>query len=678
MLNHDPISVSTVWGKLAACGISKSEVVLKCDKRDDLGHTTIIMQDGLDIQELPAIVRKVKDVGLVCLYSSNIADTGGAKDEGNICSHAVNASQENDESSGQVPHVHNDAETTEIVEGFNRCFTAKEVFLLLETIPDDEVNPFVAFYALKKIIELENNHQYRNALVKSGEDMSENFTRTAVFNQLINTITLGTESHIILDALKVVCREMVGSSSSVYRDKLCDEILIRVTDGKFDVGQVCEIVRVLGSSMTAENRAENADKLWVGLVDKEKEITEKNIMEVFRILPFLTQSRKMVFGLLERRARYVWWRLPGNAIAEILSILFEVKMFSPRMMAILSSWTNTNIHTVSEDDLLEIVRGFYALDYVDPGITKSLERYVKAKSSKIKNAAMLATIMDYCGRFRLRSEPILKGCERYFIEHGQNLSPLLVKAMFAPFGILNFQPSDSVKFWHVLESILDEKFVQFRPDDAIDVMLTCVYLGKFPLNFVQKVFNPYFLDRLHSYRDVNVLRQMRSKLKLFDTAMTLECSQYRGPMLPRDHSAKSLWQDGRIHRMINCISEPLAKIIGGHDRITTSVLLPHLPTSSLYVIDIMLHPSGMGGSTIRFSLRREGSIYVAVLIHVPEHYCASSTQLIGPQVMRKRHFRRLGMKVVELQYDRLAKLRVHPKSLEEYLVEKLKSAEDAM
>jgi Xaa-Pro dipeptidase len=672
ILNHDALMV---WGKLTACGLSKSEVVLKCDKRDDLGHTTIIVQDGLDIQELPAIVRKVKDVGLVCLHSSHFADTGGAKDEKDICSHSVNASQENDKSSGQV---HNDTETTEIMEGFNRCSTAKGVFLLLETIPDDEVNPLVAFYALKKIIELENNHQYRNALVRSGEDMSENFTRTAVFNQLINTIASGPESYVILDAMKMVCREMVGSNSSVYRAKLCDEVLMRVTDGKFDVVQVCEIVRVLGSSMNAEKSAENVDKLWVGLVDKEKEITEKNIMEVFRILPFLAQSRKVVFGLLERRSRLVWWRLTGNAVAEILSILLEMKTFSPRMMAILSSWTNTNIHTVSEDDLLEIVRGFCALDYVDPVIMKSLERYVKAKSSKIKNAAVLATIMDYCGRFRLRSEPILKGCERYFIEHGQSLSPLLIKAMFTPFGVLNFQPSDSKKFWHVLENILDEKFVQFRPDDAIDVMLTCVYLGKFPLNFVQKVFNPYFLDRLHSYRDVNVLRQMRSKLKLFDTAMTLECSQYKGPMLPRDHSAKSLWQDGRILRIINHISEPLANIIGGHDRITTSVILPHLPTSSLYVIDIMLHPSGMGGSTIRFNLRRECSVYVAVLIHVPEHYCATTTQLIGPQVMRKRHFRRLGMKVVDLQYDRLAKLRVHPKSLEEYLVEKLKSAEDAM
>jgi Xaa-Pro dipeptidase len=171
---------------------------------------------------------------------------------------------------------------------------------------------------------------------------------------------------------------------------------------------------------------------------------------------------------------------------------------------------------------------------------------------------------------------------------------------------------------------------------------------------------------------------MRAKLKLFDTAMTLECSQYKGPMLPRDHSAKSLWQDGRIRRMINHISEPLADITGGHDKLSTSVILPNLPTMELYVIDIMLHPSGMGGSTIHFNLRRESNVYVAVLIHVPEHYCAGSTQLIGPQVMRKRHFRRLGMKVVELQYDRLAKLRVHPKPLEEYLIEKLKSAEDAI
>lgn len=679
MLFHDTSSLSMVWGNLTVSCLSKSEVVSKCGKGDDLGQTTIIMQDGVDIQELPAIVRKVKDVGLVSLCNYfNSTNGGNAKNEGYVCSHTSDISKERNENSGNVTHVDNDTEATEIIEGFNRCFTTKGVFLLLETIPDEEVVPLVAFHALKKIIELENNHQYRNTFVRSGEELPENFTRTAVFSRLTNTIASGSESSIILDTLKVLSREMFDGNSSVYRDKLCDEILIRVTDGKFDVVQVCEIVRMLASFMDAKKSAENVDKLWVGLVDKEKEITEKNVMEVFRILPILKQSRKTVFSLLERKSRLVWWRLPGNAVAEILSILKEVKLFSPRMMVILSRWTNTNIHAVSEDDLLEIVRGFCALDYVDPGITKALERYVKAKSSKVKNAAVLAAIMDYCGRFRLRSEPILKGCERYLIECGQNLSPVIIKGMFAPFGILNFQPSDSLKFWHVIENILDEKFVQFRPEDAIDVLLTCVYLGKFPLNFVQKIFNPYFLDRLHSYRDVNVLRQLRTKLKLFDTAMTLECSQYRGPMLPRDHSANSLWQDGRIHRMINHISEPLADITGGIDTLTTSVILPHLPTLSLYVIDIMLHPSGMGGSTIRFNLRRDCKIYVAVLIHVPEHYCAGSTQLIGPQVMRKRHFRRLGMKVVELQYDRLAKLQVHPRTLEEYLVERMKSAEDAM
>lgn len=677
VLFHDTLS-SVVWGNLTVSCLSKSEVVSKYGKGDDLGQTTIIMQDGLDIQEVPAIVRKVKDVGLVSLHNYFNSTHGDAKKEGYVCSHASNISRERNENSENMVHIDNDTEAAEIIEGFSRCFTTKGVFVLLETIPDEEVIPLVAFHALKKIIELENNHQYRNASVRSGEELPENFTRTAIFSRLINIVASGSESVIILDTLKVLSREMFGGNTSVYRNTLCDEILIRVTDGKFDVVQVCEIVRILASFLDPKKNAETVDKLWVGLVDKEEEVTEKNIMEVFRILPILKQSRKIVFSLLERKSRLVWWRLPGNAVAEILSISLEVKLFSPQLMVILSRWTNTNIHAVSEDDLLEIVRGFRALEYMDPGITKALERYVKAKSSKVQNAAVLEAIMEYCCRFRLRSEPILKGCERYLIEHGQNLSPVIFKGMFAPFGILYFQPSDSMKFWYALESILDEKFVQFRPEDAIDVLLTCVYLGKFPLNFVQKVFSPYFLDRLHSYRDVNVLRQLRTKLKVFDTAMTLECSQYKGPMLPRDHSANSLWQDGRIRRMVNYISEPLAGITGGIDTLTTSVILPHLPTLELYVIDIMLHPSGMGGSTIRFNLRRDCKIYVAVLIHVPEHYCAGGTQLIGPQVMRKRHFRRLGMKVVELQYDWLAKLRVHPRTLEEYLAERLKLAEDVM
>ena len=57
-------------------GLSKLQVVNKSTKRDDLGQTTILLEDGTDIQELPVIVRKVsgKESVVFCENRGEIFD----------------------------------------------------------------------------------------------------------------------------------------------------------------------------------------------------------------------------------------------------------------------------------------------------------------------------------------------------------------------------------------------------------------------------------------------------------------------------------------------------------------------------------------------------------------------------------------------------------------------------
>lgn len=47
-----------------------------------------------------------------------------------------------------------------------------------------------------------------------------------------------------------------------------------------------------------------------------------------------------------------------------------------------------------------------------------------------------------------------------------------------------------------LESILSTRFSQFQPRSLIEVLHACIHLERFPLNYVSKVFSPYFLQRL--------------------------------------------------------------------------------------------------------------------------------------------------------------------------------------
>jgi len=66
------------------------------------------------------------------------------------------------------------------------------------------------------------------------------------------------------------------------------------------------------------------------------------------------------------------------------------------------------------------------------------------------------------------------------------------------FGELDFHPPDGFKFWQLVEEVLEAKFAEFPPKEAISLLLSFIYIERYPLNFVRKVFNPFFLDRLHS------------------------------------------------------------------------------------------------------------------------------------------------------------------------------------
>ena len=63
-----------------------------------------------------------------------------------------------------------DPEASEIVAGFNRCFTVAGIFRLLETIPAEEVTPPVAVHAINRIIEFKRNVKMQCFLPEYGQD----------------------------------------------------------------------------------------------------------------------------------------------------------------------------------------------------------------------------------------------------------------------------------------------------------------------------------------------------------------------------------------------------------------------------------------------------------------------------------------------------------------------------
>lgn len=622
------------------------------NNRNDLGQSTILVQQGADIHELPVIVRRLGQDEFIALCNDKLPSMNGENQNG---SNPAGASDNNDDnnSPGQSTRL-SLINVEEVIKNVENCLTTNGILLIIDSISEEDLTPEICICALNKITRIETLVTLQNVECGAG------------FQKIVRCLVIDGSNDLLLTVLGGL-KSYIDLSQTI--ETVCEELLKRSLDSKLSIEETCDAI----IKFTDVRRNASAEKFWSSLIDQERSINHLNVRYVYQVLPHIKMSRRTLSSILDKKITTLWWQLSIDAVTDILEALKTCQLSSYRTMSSLGRWTNTNIHALSEAALETVVTGFTQLEHSDHQIERALERYVKAKGVKIKSQSLIVALLNHCVKFRLRNHHILNGCSEYFISNADNIEPGYLKKIICPFGYLDYQPLNAIKFWQTLEHFIDKSFSKIPPNDVIDIMLACVYLELYPMNFVKHIFNPYFLDVLHTTNSPDKLYRIRSNLKLFDTSLTLECESYEGPLLPKDNMAKSVWLDGRIRRIANQISNELAEISGGPECVSKSVVLYQLPINELYIVDVLFHPKGLG-NIWSFNVHKERNIHVAVLIQLPEHFDSTGEYLIGPQAMRIRHFRKMGMKVVTLKYEKLAKLKIYPKDLNKYLVSRMKAA----
>lgn len=623
-----------------------------------IGSTTVLMQDGTNIEELPAVVRIINGEFRLVESSQAGRRLGGLGLEVPMVSRKL------------FKNI-NFEEEQEMILGFMRCSQVSEVLQLLEVCPEAEVTPAVALAVIRRIFDLENNMGYRNqGLNQYPEESQFTFTRGAVMKRLVETVCGGSDPQVLVEALRAMGRDTYQGDRLKYLETLCTECMLAVTEGRLTISQICEAARAF-HSLGLEGVG-YLDQLWQGLTDRTAEVGEREVCEVMSVLPLVKKSRKHIYNMVERKVGGLWHRLGSEDIIRMLQILVQLKISHSRMLPMFSRWTSLNIHTLTEGNLRWLVYSFMSLNYCDSEIQKALGRFMKAKKTLVKDPSLVAVVLDYCVKMRLRIPNVLDPAAHFFCTRATDLSVPQVNSICRAYGLLNYEPPKASAFFLTLEQLLDEKFVQFPPDLMIDLLLSCVYLKRYPLNFIKKVFNPYFFDKVHSLEQPE-MQVARTKLMVLDKALCLEAPHYPGPLLPRDHSAKSFWRDARIHRCLNMVYTTLVEIVGSEERITRSAILPNFPGTEMYVVDCVVD---MAGRLSLKSFRWSNNKY-ALLVHPPEHFLVGEDTLVGPQAMRVRHLAHYGFKVVSLRTDRITKLRMYPDQLRSYLETMMQAATTA-
>lgn len=162
----------------------------------------------------------------------------------------------------------------------------------------------------------------------------------------------------------------------------------------------------------------------------------------------------------------------------------------------------------------------------------------------------------------------------------------------------------------MVETVLERKFSEFPPKEIINLLLSFIYIEKYPLNFVRKLFNPLFMDRLHSQTHDDVMHS-RLQLKLFDACMELESKNYAGPYLPSDNTMIRLGNINQTQVCVFCqdshsrfprersttvtdlkwVSLILVEITRDVERVKQGLPIASLPRHPIFFADLVVFPT---------------------------------------------------------------------------------------
>lgn len=597
--------------------------------------STILIENGFNVQELPVAIKKLKDLSDI----------------------EVKPNEE------RATSAHDSLSYLLIQEEFKQCLDLREVFCLLSKCT--KITPNIALGAIERIYDIEKNP---NSLTLDSRRIHINLAKGAILDKLLRVVMKTEDTHTILDILNTVSPFM-----EPYKHKFHDELLLRVVDNKLHIEQLCEFLKFLIKNKNDDKYSETIDKLWIGFVGKENEINENNIVQVFGILHGLKVSKRIILTLLEQKLCDLWFKIKAPVMQDILSSFVLEKYLSVQSFGVVGSWLCANIHDLDEDSLLDVITKLTRLNYTDDQIEKAVEKYMKLKGSKIKSHVLIVGILNFCMQFQIYNEQILNSCSEYFLKNWHVVPPSFLKSFIYPHGYLHFDPANSTEFWMLVNKILNEKFDKIISSDLCSILLSLIYIGKYPYTLVCRMLSPEYQTKVKN-------PELLKKLYLIDTAMTLEYDKYSGPLLPKDQWSKPILQDFRVKNILEKIMDTLVSVAGGQDKLSMAVSIPYLPSDETYLLDVMLHSAGLGSKTFNWKSKIDRNQNIAILIHLPDHYCSNNEHLIGPQMMKKRHLKILGMKVVSLKYSLLSQFYTtyNKSGLKKYLTESINNAEQCI
>ncbi|KAM6102213.1 FAST kinase domain-containing protein 3, mitochondrial isoform 2-T3 [Theristicus caerulescens] len=531
----------------------------------------------------------------------------------------------------------------------NSLCTSKDIFDFLSSL--EVMSDIMASGALQRISEVEVDDNG----VKNPEEVLENEVfRALCFQFEFESSKLSNTG--LLNALQALIKLRIDPQSTLMAS-LLSEGEERLGKGQLTVKNLC----ALGESLLELERPS-----WAMLEQIVNHVQEKDIEKwspremvmVYKMLQVTVREGEQYQDLLNRM-NSVTLTIVSQLSPKFTSIILNSLVVLHQTQAVplvtaLCKHSVNHIPYFTGDELVDVLEAFLYFGHREQIFTEVLETHVP-KSIFTMHPQTVSKVMQYCCRKMILSKPIFDAVAEGFISDGDRFTTDQIAEYIIPFGTLNYLPPSASSLFGKLETILHTRFSHFQPHTLLKLLHSCVLIQRYPVNFLPKIFSPYFLQQLQA-QPPGLDRTVTSQLTQLFLTVTLECPFYEGPKLLPKYQVKAFLkpQTSLDVHLLKRVKTGLLYLLKKRIYFASEVSTPYF-----YTVDIEI------------KLDEEGFVLPAAQCEeVHRRFCVNSHNLLGEEAIKQRHLQLLGYEVVQIPFFEIESLQ-NCRKMADYLHKKI-------
>ncbi|XP_044298897.1 FAST kinase domain-containing protein 3, mitochondrial [Varanus komodoensis] len=491
--------------------------------------------------------------------------------------------------------------------------------------------------------------QLENSTLKNPQEVVENDTFQSLCFQLEQE-TQNLSDASLVNSLNALIKLRVDPCSTLIA-RLVSESQERLDRGQMSIRDLC----VLGEGIFS---LEGPSSIILERVTERIHSTEvkdwkaDEMAMVYRILCLAVEQKDKFQDLLNSMHYFTIRQVPqfdGRLTSTVLNSLVALDQAQALPLVIkLCKHSVRHVPHFTDGELVNVLEAFIHFGHHDQFFTEALERHV-SKHAFTMSPNAVSKVMQYCHKKHILSKPIFDAVAESFVYNADNFTTSQIAEQIVPFGKLNYLPPCAASLFRKLERILSAQFDQFQLHTLLNLLHACTLIQRYPLNFLAKVFSPYFLQQLQAEAPSLEKLTLSQLTQLFLT-VKLECPSYMGPLLLPKYRVRSFLTPGHAlesladPRLYYRVRAGLIDLLGAQMYFASQVLTPFCYTLD---VEIRFDEEGFILPAKRFE---EVSKRLALCIDDRKRFCANSHNLLGREAFKQRQLRLLGYEVVQIPF----------------------------